>query len=82
MVADGAYGSEPNIAKAAEHGIRLITTNFYRQKKPCGYFWRTSFFSEDGRRLLECANHKNGPIRYGMMNTMTAVTHSFVRVIA
>ena len=28
MVADGAYGSELNVAKAAEHGIRLITTNF------------------------------------------------------
>ena len=28
MVADGAYGSELNVAEAAKHGIRLITTNF------------------------------------------------------
>ncbi len=56
MVADGAYGSEPNVAKAAAHGIRLITTNF-TGKKPADIF-ADFIFSEDGRKLLECANHK------------------------
>lgn len=67
MVADGAYGSEPNIAKAAEHGIRLITTNF-TGKKPADIF-ADFIFSEDGRRLLECANHKKPyQIRYDEHN--------------
>ena len=57
MVADGAYGSEPNIAKAAEHGIRLITTNF-TGKKPADIFCGLHFLVKMGRRLLECANHK------------------------
>lgn len=55
MVADGAYGSESNIAKAEEHGIQLITTNF-TGKKPADIF-AEFIFSEDGRELLECANH-------------------------
>lgn len=56
MVADGAYGSEANIAKAAEHGIKLVTTNF-TGKKPADIF-ADFIFSEDGHELLECANHK------------------------
>ena len=67
MVADGAYGSELNVAKAAEHGIRLITTNF-TGKKPADIF-ADFIFSEDGRRLLECANHKKPyQIRYDEHN--------------
>ena len=67
MVADGAYGSEPNVAKAAAHGIRLITTNF-TGKKPADIF-ADFIFSEDGRKLLECANHKKPyQIRYDEHN--------------
>lgn len=67
MVADGAYGSEPNVAKAAEHGIRLVTTNF-TGKKPADIF-SEFIFSEDGRELLECANHKKPyQIRYDEHN--------------
>ena len=43
MVADGAYGSEPNIAKAAEAlGSDLITTNF-TGKKPADIFAELHF---------------------------------------
>lgn len=56
MVADGAYGSEINAAKAAEHGIKLITTNF-TGRKPADIF-AEFIFSEDGHELLECINHK------------------------
>lgn len=56
MVTDGSYGSEYNTAKAAEHGIRLVTTNF-TGKKPADIF-ADFIFSEDGRELLECVNHK------------------------
>ena len=56
MVADGAYGSEINVAKAAEHGIKLITTNF-TGRKPADIF-ADFIFSEDGHELLECINHK------------------------
>lgn len=56
MVADGAYGSENNVAKAVEHGIKLITTNF-TGRKPADIF-ADFIFSEDGRELLECINHK------------------------
>ena len=56
MVADGAYGSEGNVAKAAEHGIRLITTNF-TGRKPADIF-AEFIFSEDGHELIECINHK------------------------
>ena len=67
MVADGAYDSELNVAKAAEHGIRLITTNF-TGKKPADIF-ADFVFSEDGRKLLECANHKKPyQIRYDEHN--------------
>ena len=79
MVADGAYGSEPNIAKAAEHGIRLITTNL--PAKNLRIFLRTSFLVKMAAGYWNVQTIKS-PIRYGMMNTMTAVTHSFVRVIA
>ncbi|MBQ5676886.1 MAG: transposase [Lachnospiraceae bacterium] len=56
MVTDGAYGSELNVAKAAEHGIKLITTNF-TGRKPADIF-ADFIFSEDGHELLECINHK------------------------
>lgn len=56
MVTDGAYGSEINVAKAAEHGIKLITTNF-TGRKPADIF-ADFIFSEDGHELLECMNHK------------------------
>ena len=56
MVADGAYDSELNVAKAAEHGIKLITTNF-TSIKPSDIF-AEFIFSEDGHELLECINHK------------------------
>lgn len=56
MVADGAYGSEENVAKAAEHGIKLITTNF-TGRKPADIF-AEFIFSEDGHELIECINHK------------------------
>lgn len=67
MVADGAYGSELNAAKAAEQGIRLVTTNF-TGKKPADIF-ADFIFSEDGRELLECTNHKKPyQIRYDEHN--------------
>lgn len=46
MVADGAYGSELNVAEAAKHGIRLITTNFTGEK-PADIF-AEFIFSKDG----------------------------------
>ena len=42
MVADGAYGSELNVAEAAKHGIRLITINF-TGVKPTDIFCRVHF---------------------------------------
>lgn len=57
MVADGAYGSELNVAEAAKHGIRLITTNF-TGVKPADIF-AEFIFSKDGHELLECINHKS-----------------------
>lgn len=56
MVADGAYGSEGNVAKVAEHGIKLITTNFTGRKSADIFI--EFVFSEDGHELLECINHK------------------------
>ena len=57
MVADGAYGSELNVAEAAKHGIRLITTNF-TGVKPTDIF-AEFIFSKDRHELLECINHKS-----------------------
>ena len=57
MVADGAYGSELNVAEAAKHGIRLITTNF-TGVKPADIF-AEFIFSKDGHELLECIHHKS-----------------------
>lgn len=56
MVADGAYGSEANVAEAARHKIRLVTTNF-TGIKPADIF-AEFIFSEDKHELLECINHK------------------------
>lgn len=56
LVADGAYGSEINVAEAAKHGIKLITTNF-TGIKPAEIFSEFKF-SEDGHILLECINGK------------------------
>ena len=56
LIADGAYGSEVNVAEAAKHRIRLITTNF-TGRKPADIF-AEFIFSEDGHELLECINHK------------------------
>ena len=67
MVADGAYGGELNVKKAAEHGINLITTNFTGRKPAdiCADF----IFSEDGHDLKECANHKKPyQVRYDEHN--------------
>lgn len=58
MVADGAYGSELNVAEAAKHGIRLITTNF-TGVKPADDIFAEFIFSKDGHELLECINHKS-----------------------
>lgn len=79
MVADGAYGGERNVAKAAEYGIKLITTSF-TGIKPADIF-ADFIFSEDGRDLLECINHKK-PIKYVMMSITIAVMHSFINAIA
>lgn len=49
MVAYGAYGSESDAAKAAEHGLQLVTTNF-TGKKPADIF-ADFIFSEDNREL-------------------------------
>ena len=67
MVADGAYGGEINVKKAAEHGIRLITTNFTGRKPAdiCADF----IFSEDGHELKECVNHRRPyQVRYDEQN--------------
>lgn len=56
LVTDGAYGSEDNIAKAREHQITLITTNF-TGKKPSEIF-AEFIFDKEGKEVLECGNHK------------------------
>lgn len=67
MVADGAYGGERNVAKAAGNGIKLITTNFTGIKPSDIY--ADFIFSEDGRELLECINHKKPyQVRYDEHN--------------
>ncbi len=53
LVADGAYSGESNVRAAAEHQIKLVTTNFSGRRPDDIY---ADFkFSEDGRYLLECA---------------------------
>lgn len=55
MVADGAYCGEKNSEIAAEHQIRLITTNF-TGRKPNDIFAEFQF-SRDHKSLVECINH-------------------------
>lgn len=67
LVADGAYSSEHNVAKAAKLGIKLITTNFTGIKPSDIY--ADFIFSEDGRELLECIHHKKPyDVRYDEYN--------------
>jgi len=54
IIADGAYGGEDNKNLATENNINLITTDF-QGKKPNEIF-AEFVFSEDGKRLLICAN--------------------------
>lgn len=54
LVADGAYGSEHATAKAKEHNIRFISTNFTGIKPDDIYC--DFLFSKDGKTLLQCAN--------------------------
>lgn len=53
LVTDGAYSGENNVKAAAEHQIKLVTTNFSGRRPDDIY---ADFkFSEDGKYLLECA---------------------------
>lgn len=54
LVADGAYSGEKNVSMAAEHQIRLITTNF-KGRKPDDIYANFKF-TEDGQYLLRCIN--------------------------
>lgn len=55
LVADGAYAGQLSTKYAKEHKIELITTNFTGYK-PADCFAEFRF-SEDGKRLLQCANN-------------------------
>lgn len=57
LVADGAYGGEGNVSRAAEHQIKLVTTNF-TGKKPADIF-AEFVFNETGTELLECIHGKH-----------------------
>lgn len=57
LVSDGAFGSESNIAKAKEHRIKFITTNFTGIKPD--EIYAEFKFNEDKTRLLQCANQKS-----------------------
>lgn len=56
LVADGAYGGEPNISAAMKHQIKLVTTNF-TSRKPADIF-AEFLFNEDGTELVECIHGK------------------------
>lgn len=54
LVTDGAYGGEWNRNEAADHHIKLITTNLAGNKPDDIY---ADFqFTEDGKYLIKCAN--------------------------
>lgn len=55
LVADGAYSGLNTVKLARKSGIDLITTNFTGYK-PADCFADFKF-TEDGKRLIECANH-------------------------
>lgn len=55
LIADGAYAGLNTVKLASEHQVDLITTNFTGYK-PADCFAEFRF-TEDGKKLLECANH-------------------------
>lgn len=54
IVADGAYSGEENSHLAAEHNLKLITTNFTGRKPD--EIYADFIFTDDGRYLLKCKN--------------------------
>lgn len=75
LVADGAYSGENNVKTAADHQIKLITTNFSGRRPDDIY---ADFkFSEDGRYLLKCAGgHSPYKCSYDSSNERSAAYFS------
>lgn len=71
LVADGAYAGESNSNLAADHHIKLITTNITGNKPDDIY---VDFqFTEDGRYLLKCVNgHQPTKCAYDSRNERSA----------
>lgn len=75
LVADGAYSGENNVKTAADHQIKLVTTNFSGRRPDDIY---ADFkFSEDGRYLLKCAGgHSPYKCSYDSTNERSAAYFS------
>lgn len=54
IVADGAYSGEENSRLAAEHNLKLVTTNFTGRKPD--EIYADFAFTDDGHYLLKCKN--------------------------